>query len=278
MWETFLGKGRGIMRRIWAIIFMLPILLLFNGTSLDASEAVYIVKSGDSLWKISSQQGITVKEIKELNNLTSDSLKIGQKLLLKGSIGVETGDSLGQESYTVQAGDSLELIAQKFAMTVARLKELNNLNSDILNAGAQLRVENRNLANPSRAGFPLDGRLIIEKAAQYLGTAYRYGGEGPAGFDCSGFVRYIFSNFGYNLPHNAAAQFKSAYELDSSEMMIGDLVFFACGGKGIDHVGIYSGDNKFIHSSSPRSGGVIYSSLTEGYYAGKYVGARRILR
>lgn len=266
------------MRRFWAIIFMLPIFLLFNGTSLEASEAVYIVKSGDSLWKISSQQGISVKEIKELNNLTSDSLKIGQKLLLKGSSGVQAGDTLGQESYTVQAGDSLELIAQKFGMTVARLKELNNLTSDVLNTGHQLRVENRSLINPSRAGFPLDGRFIIEKAAQYLGTAYRYGGEGPAGFDCSGFVRYIFSNFGYNLPHNAAAQYNCASEFDGSEMMIGDLVFFACGGKGIDHVGIYSGDNKFIHSSSPRSGGVIYSSLTEGYYAGKYVGARRILR
>ena len=71
------------MRRFWAIIFMLPIFLLFNGTSLEASEAVYIVKSGDSLWKISSQQGISVKEIKELNNLTSDSLKIGQSCYLR---------------------------------------------------------------------------------------------------------------------------------------------------------------------------------------------------
>jgi peptidoglycan endopeptidase LytE len=58
----------------------------------------------------------------------------------------------------------------------------------------------------------------------------------------------------------------------------GDLVFFACGGKGIDHVGIYYGDNKFIHSSSPHSGGVIFSSLAEAYYSGSYVGARRVLR
>ncbi|MDD3879404.1 MAG: NlpC/P60 family protein [Syntrophomonas sp.] len=250
-----------------------------GGTSLEASESVYIVKSGDSLWKISAQQGISIKEIKEINHLSSDSLKIGQKLLLGGNREAEAGKDItavGQESYTVQAGDNLGLIAQKFGMTVARLKELNNLNSDILNEGHQLRVENRNLANPSRSGVPLDGRFIIEKAAQYLGTAYRYGGEGPAGFDCSGFVRYIFSNFGYDLPHNAAAQFKTGAELDGSEMKIGDLVFFACGGRGIDHVGIYSGDMKFIHSSSPRSGGVIYSSLSEGYYAGKYVGARRI--
>jgi cell wall-associated NlpC family hydrolase len=60
--------------------------------------------------------------------------------------------------------------------------------------------------------------------------------------------------------------------------MAGDLVFFACNGGGIDHSGIYVGNNRFIHSSSPRSGGVIYTSMSENYYARSYVGARRILR
>ena len=266
------------MRKV-CVVFILAIVLLFNGTSLEASEASYVVKSGDSLWKISTQQGISIKEIKELNNLTSDSLKIGQRLILKGEGAAPTEDiTTSLDSYIVQAGDSLELIAGKYVMTVMRLKELNHLDSDTLNAGHKLIIENRNILNPSRGGVPRDGRALLEKAAQYLGTAYRYGGEGPAGFDCSGFVRYVFSNFGYNLPHNAAAQYKAAHDLAGSEMMVGDLVFFACGGRGIDHVGIYSGDNKFIHSSSPNSGGVIYSSLTEGYYAGKYVAARRILR
>ncbi len=266
------------MGKKWIVILLLPVFMLLGGTSLAASEAFYIVESGDSLWKISSQQGMSIKEIKELNKLTSDSLKIGQRIMLKGNNGIQPEAIIAQENYTVQTGDSLELIAQKFAMTIPRLKEINDLDSNILNAGYQLKVENRALTNPSRAGSPLDGRLIIEKAAQYLGTAYRYGGEGPAGFDCSGFVRFVFSGFGYSLPHNAAAQFSSANDLGGSELIIGDLVFFACNGRGIDHVGIYSGDNKFIHSSSPRSGGVIYSSLTEGYYAGKYAGARRLLR
>ncbi len=73
------------MRRIW-VIFYASNIFTFNGTNLEASEAVYIVKSGDSLWKISSQQGISIKEIKELNNLTSDSLKIGQNYYLKEAV------------------------------------------------------------------------------------------------------------------------------------------------------------------------------------------------
>ncbi|NLB88524.1 MAG: C40 family peptidase, partial [Syntrophomonadaceae bacterium] len=79
-----------------------------------------------------------------------------------------------------------------------------------------------------------------------------------------------------NLNRTAADQYKHGVAVSKDELQIGDLVFFASG-KYIDHVGIYSGNGMFIHSSSPRSGGVIYSSLTEGYYARTYVGAKRIL-
>ncbi|MDD3307895.1 MAG: C40 family peptidase [Acetobacterium sp.] len=111
-----------------------------------------------------------------------------------------------------------------------------------------------------------------------MGTPYRYGGTGPGGFDCSGFVRYIFAQFDINLPHNAAAQYGNGTEVGKADLAPGDLVFFACGRGGIDHVGIYSGGDQFIHSSSPRSGGVIFSSLSSGYYGQTYVGGRRILR
>lgn len=119
--------------------------------------------------------------------------------------------------------------------------------------------------------------ILMELATKHLGTPYRYGGKSPGGFDSSGFVKYNFSQVGINLPRIAAEQATMGTAVAKEELLPGDLVYFRCGGGGIDHVGIYSGNNQFIHSSSPRSGGVIYSSLAEGYYARSYEGARRII-
>ena len=114
---------------------------------------------------------------------------------------------------------------------------------------------------------------IAATAKQYLGTGYVYGGASPRGFDCSGFTMYVYSQHGYSLPHSATSQWQSGlgtrvYSI--SELQPGDLVFFndpsRNAGKACSHAGIYTGDGQFIHSSSSRSGGVIVSSLTSGYY------------
>lgn len=120
---------------------------------------------------------------------------------------------------------------------------------------------------------------IAATAKQYLGTGYVYGGASPRGFDCSGFTMYVYSQHGYSLPHSATSQWQSGlgtrvYSI--SELQPGDLVFFndpsRNAGKACSHAGIYTGDGQFIHSSSSRSGGVIVSSLTSGYYNTYFVG------
>ena len=120
---------------------------------------------------------------------------------------------------------------------------------------------------------------IAVTAKQYLGTGYVYGGASPRGFDCSGFTMYVYSQHGYSLPHSATSQWQSGlgtrvYSI--SELQPGDLVFFndpsRNAGKACSHTGIYTGDGQFIHSSSSRSGGVIVSSLTSGYYNTYFVG------
>ena len=124
---------------------------------------------------------------------------------------------------------------------------------------------------------------IAATAKQYLGTGYVYGGASPRGFDCSGFTMYVYSQHGYSLPHSATSQWQSGlgtrvYSI--SELQPGDLVFFndpsrnAC--KACSHAGIYTGDGQFIHSSSSRSGGVIVSSLTSGYYNTYFVGGIQV--
>ena len=120
---------------------------------------------------------------------------------------------------------------------------------------------------------------IVDLAMQYLGTRYVYGGSSPSGFDCSGFTMYVYGQAGYSLPHSATSQWQSGLGTkvwSISALQPGDLVFFndpsRNAGKACSHVGIYIGDGKHIHSSSSRSGGVIISDLTSGYYNTYFVG------
>jgi cell wall-associated NlpC family hydrolase len=111
---------------------------------------------------------------------------------------------------------------------------------------------------------------VVGIAMQYLGTPYVYGGASPSGFDCSGFIMYVFSQVGVSLPHNAAAQYGVGTPVDRSQLQPGDLVFF----NGLGHAGIYVGGGSFIHA--PHTGDVVKISPMSGWYASTYVGARRL--
>ena len=118
-------------------------------------------------------------------------------------------------------------------------------------------------------------RRIISSAMDYMGVPYVFGGTSPYGFDCSGYVQYVFANAGISLPRTADVQYEEGTPISTSELVPGDLVFFTTYTYGASHVGIYVGDGNFIHASSSR--GVTVSSLSEAYYSSRYIGARRIL-
>jgi cell wall-associated NlpC family hydrolase len=107
-------------------------------------------------------------------------------------------------------------------------------------------------------------------AARYLGVPYRWGGASPSGFDCSGLVMYVYAQLGISLPHYTVAQYHMGVAVPRSQLQPGDLVFF----DGLGHVGIYIGQNQFIHA--PHTGDVVKVSSITGWYAQTYVGARRI--
>jgi cell wall-associated NlpC family hydrolase len=111
---------------------------------------------------------------------------------------------------------------------------------------------------------------VVGIAMQYLGIPYVYGGSSPSGFDCSGFVMYVYSKVGVSLPHNAAAQYGYGTPVDRSQLQPGDLVFF----NGLGHNGIYIGGGSFIHS--PHTGDVVKISSLSGWYDSTWVGARRL--
>ena len=124
------------------------------------------------------------------------------------------------------------------------------------------------------------GAKFAELAKQYLGVPYVYGGASPSGFDCSGLIYYIAKNMGYSVPRTATNQWNAGYtKVSRSELQPGDLVFFTNtyhSSKYITHVGIYVGDGKFLHASSPTSGGVIITPLSNSYYSSRFVGGRRM--
>ena len=112
---------------------------------------------------------------------------------------------------------------------------------------------------------------LVSYAKRLIGVPYSYGGISPrSGFDCSGFVRYVYSHFGISLPHSSFADIVRGKFVARNDLLPGDLVFF----DGAGHVGIYVGGDEFIHA--PHTGTVVRISSMSGWYAGRYDGARRI--
>lgn len=113
---------------------------------------------------------------------------------------------------------------------------------------------------------------IVGTAEKYLGVRYKYGGVNPDGFDCSGFVMYVYRKNGLPISRVLKDQYNSGKKVALSRAKPGDLVFFNTIGSKISHVGIYIGDNRFIHA--PTTGkNVSYASLTNGYWKKRYVGS-----
>jgi cell wall-associated NlpC family hydrolase len=113
---------------------------------------------------------------------------------------------------------------------------------------------------------------VVRVARTHLGAPYVWGGASPAGFDCSGFVKYVYGRVGVSLPHGAVAQFKHGSSVPRTELKPGDVVFF----DRLRHNGIYVGDGRFVHAT--QSGDVVkMSRLDEEWFRTRWVGARRLL-
>ena len=119
----------------------------------------------------------------------------------------------------------------------------------------------------SQSSSSAAGAQILAKATQYLGTPYVYGGASPSGFDCSGFVYYVYGTFGISVGRTPDAQYQAGTVVDKASLQPGDIVLFAgTYASGISHSGIYAGNGQFIHSPNSRST-VSYSDLTSGYWS-----------
>lgn len=134
-------------------------------------------------------------------------------------------------------------------------------------------------AAPDAAPSPITspGDAVANLAEAYLGSPYRWGGTSPAGFDCTGFVMWVYSQFGVGLPHNEAGQLASGAPVGADDLQPGDVLVFAnTYRRGLSHTGIYVGNGQFAHAADERHG-VMLSNLWDNYWSARFVGASRAL-
>ncbi len=172
--------------------------------------------------------------------------------------------------------------------TVVKGKKITHKNNqyfkDLLAEQEKLLAELKKI-KAQKKGLPnrphiYDKESLVKSAKHYLGGKYVWGGTEPDGFDCSGYVKYIYEQEGIALPRTAYEQSKVGEYVSRDELAKGDLLFFLTDKKRnlpITHVGMYIGDDKFIHAASKKKG-IIISSLSKSRYAHLYVKAKRIIQ
>lgn len=254
------------------------LILTAFGASASADGNTYTVQSGDSLWKISQSNHVTVNQLKTWNQLSSDTIYVNQNLLIVPSASAPAPAVTTKEtvSYTVKAGDTLYALAKTFGTTVSDIKSINGLTADLIQIGQQLKIPTT-LATTTAPVVTVPSvskaQAVIDEAKKYIGVSYLWGGSTPAGFDCSGLVNYVFNKVGVSVPRTVATLWVA--EKPVSAPNPGDLVFFDINQTGTaTHVGIYTGDNKFIHAGST---GVTISDMTLTYWKTRYMGAKTAL-
>ena len=223
----------------------------------------YTVLNGDTISGIAGRFNISLKDLIAANNIINrNKLKTGQVLTIPG------------ENKTVEETP----VVAKTQAIVKMPTALKSAEATSELAAAALRVANRTDLKPMGKESELTVRdRLVEAGVNMLGVRYRFGGTSEnTGLDCSALVKNLFDKFGFTLPRSSREQYKRGEKVAKEDLQKGDLVFFSASGKTPTHVGIYVGNNQFIHAAS-RAKKVIISDLGKTWYDLRYLGARRIM-
>ena len=220
----------------------------------ESSSSSYTIKKGDTLSSISRKTGVSVTQITALNHVKSKSLRAGRKLILAKAKPVAPPQPVVDESEELLGED----------------EEINSI--EALNDIAIQTQESEELLG--KWGSANERKLFIKVATGFLGAPYRYGGATVRGIDCSAFVRKMYEFFDISLPRTASEQSHVGIRVDRAQLIEGDLVFFRTR-KQIGHVGIYIGNNEFVHASY-KGKTVRIDSLDQPYFQQRFQRAVRV--
>jgi cell wall-associated NlpC family hydrolase len=244
------------MRRLYLFtaIFILTIFIsdnIYANTTYTIKKGgpkTYTVRKGDNIYKIAKRFDIDIDELKNINGLETDLLKPGQKILIEPAVQLDdlkTDKTKNYETIISQARIDADADIEK----VLESKELSDIG--------------------------MQDRLILF-AKKLLDIPYRFGGSSLLGIDCSAYVQKVYGLIGIYLPRSAREQFSKGNPVDKGNLSMGDLVFFRTYASFPSHVGIYLGNDLFIHASS-RGKKVTINSLKTPFYLKRFIGAKRVI-
>jgi len=230
-----------------------------NTAKSKSKQNYYTVKKGDTLSKIARKTHLPMKKIMALNNVDQKSLRVGQRLVLARKAKVS------EESTYVKVNEDLEEDIDD-SLTDEDTENASNI--------SEPDEQSRKEELLGKWNSPDEVHLFVKVATGFIGAPYRFGGSSLKGIDCSSFVQKIYKIFDITLPRNAAQQSKVGISVSREKLTEGDLVFFHTK-RSLGHVGIYIGNNEFVHASS-KGKTIRVDSLDTPYYQKRFQRAVRV--
>jgi len=261
-----------------------------------APAQVHTVRKGETLRSISRRYDVPEAQLRRENSLKKGGrIRAGSRIVVRREL---------PATVLVRKDDTLSGIARRFGLTARELAEWNELDGGVLvpdqelalappekapgETGPALAAEvplltSEELRDAAAAQVPADedaadpiSHRIARVAKKMLSVPYMWGGTSLRGIDCSGYVQMVFRYLNLELPRSAREQFEIGRQVEKESLSVGDLVFFRTYAPFPSHVGIYLGDNRFIHASSGGRG-VNITAMDHPYYEKRFIGARRLL-
>jgi peptidoglycan endopeptidase LytE len=235
--------------------------------STPAAMASYVVKKGDNLYAIAGKTGVSVNDLKRMNHIRDNRLRPGQRLVL-----AKMGARKDVAEKAVPGVEPVNLSA---------IPEGEELDEDEPGSASADEQENADMEGEESAELlgkwesSHERQLLARVAMGFLGAPYRLGGSSVKGLDCSAFVKKIYAFFDINLPRTAREQARVGKRIPRNDLEVGDLVFFNTR-RAFGHVGVYIGNNEFVHASSGRARSVKVDTLDKPYYNKRFVKAVRL--